>query len=130
LRLPRDDLGLAWRGGRLGTKVAWTIAFSLLCRRGLGRLRYHRLAVTERVYGLLQTGQMHESYVVELLRRLDVPTAELYFHPSVVFLGEAFGPNPGDLATLLSPAVRQVVRERGLRLATYRDLSSEVSTCF
>jgi hypothetical protein len=70
----------------------------------------------------MQSGRMAEGYVVGLLRRLEVPTAELYFHPSAASGSEALGPHPGDLATLLSPTVRQVIQERGLRLATYAAL--------
>ena len=158
LRLPRDDwLALGYNRERVGMKITWAITFGLLCRWCLGRLRSHHLTVTHRVYGLMQTGQMQEAYVVHLLRRLKVPTAEIYFHPAAVPGGEAtslqaspppqswgeslheaqvpprigglggpfsagLGPNPGDLATLLSPAVRQVIEERGLRLATYPTL--------
>lgn len=125
LRLPRDDFWFALGYDRryAGTKVGWAISFGLLCRWCLGRLRNHRLVVTHRVYGLMQTGQMQEAYVINLLRRLEVPTAELYFHPSTEPAGEFLGPNPGDLATLLSPAVRQVIQGRGLRLATYPTLN-------
>jgi hopanoid biosynthesis associated protein HpnK len=124
LRLPRDDLwlGLSYDRQRAGTKATWAIVFGLLCRWCLGRLRNRRLAVTDRVYGLMQTGHMQEAYVLRLLHRLHVPTAELYFHPSIVAEGEALGPNPGDLATLLSPAVRQTIEERGLSLTTYPTL--------
>jgi len=124
LRLPRDDFwfALGYDRRHMGTKVGWAISFGLLCRWCLGRLWNHRLAVTHRVYGLMQTGQMQEAYVVKLLRCLEVPTAELYFHPSTEPGNEVLGPNPGDLATLLSPAVRQVIQERGLRLATYPTL--------
>jgi hypothetical protein len=67
----------------------------------------------------MQTGHMHEVYVLDLLRHLQVPTAELYFHPSIHSENGASGPNPSDLATLLSPAVRDVIQERGLSLVTY-----------
>ncbi len=125
LRLPRDDLRLALGYDRrhIGTKVGWAISLGLLCRWCLAHLRNHHLAVTDRVYGLMQTGQMQEAYVVSLLRRLEVPTAELYFHPSTEPVSEFLGPNPGDLATLLSPAVRQVIQERDLCLATYLTLN-------
>jgi hypothetical protein len=75
----------------------------------------------------MQTGQIQEVYVINLLRRLRVPTAELYFHPSTEPGDEVLGPNPGDRATLLSPAVRQVIQERGLRLATYPTLGKLVN---
>lgn len=122
IRLPRDDLRLALAYDRrhLGAKVAWAVAFGLLGRWCLRRLRNHRLLVADRVYGLMQTGCMEEAYVVRVLRQLrGVSIAELYFHPDTAPRGEVLGPNPGDLATLLSPAVRQVVRQRGLCLTTY-----------
>lgn len=127
LRLPRDDFWLAmdYDRHRAGIKALWAITFGLLGRRCLNHLGNNHLTTTHQVYGLMQTGQMQEAYVLELLRRLRVPTAELYFHPSTVHEGEALGPNPGDLATLLSPAVRQIIQERRLRLATYSTLDKE-----
>ncbi len=124
LRLPRDDLwlSLGYDRRRAGTKAAWATIFGLLSCWCLGRLQDYHLAVTHQVYGLMQSGYMQEVYVVKLLRHLKVPTAELYFHPATVAGGEDLGPNPGDLATLLSPTVRQVIQERDIRLATYPTL--------
>lgn len=123
LRLPRDDFWLAMRYNRQGAalKATWAIIYALLCRWCLRRLQ-GRLTVTDRMYGLMQTGQMEEAYVLQVLRQLSVPTAELYFHPSTVPLEEELGPNPGDLATLLSPAVRQAIQEGGIELASYPKL--------
>lgn len=124
IRLPRDDLRLALQFDRrrVGSMFAWALVFGLLARRSAKRLRNHQLKTTDRVYGLMQTGRMHRDYVVAVLRQLKVPTAELYFHPSVESEGGALGPNPGDLAALLSPAVRQVIEERSLYLTTYAAL--------
>lgn len=124
VRLPRDDFWLSARHSRrqLGTKVAWALVFAALCRWCLRALRGHRLKVTHRTYGLLQSGHMEEAYVVKVLRELSVPTAELYFHPVIGPDSEPLGPNPDDLAALLSPAVRQVIEERSLRLTTYSAL--------
>lgn len=121
LRLPRDDFWVSMGHDRrqAGRKALWAIVFGLLARHCAGRLDSHPLKVTHRVYGLMQTGQMRESYVLTLLRRLQVPTAELYFHPSIRKEDGSSGPNPSDLATLLSPAVRSVIQERDLHLATY-----------
>jgi hopanoid biosynthesis associated protein HpnK len=125
LRIPYDDLGLALAYDRHGAaiKVTWAIVFGLLRRHALRRMRQHRLAVAGRVYGLMQSGHMQEAYVISLLHRLQGPAAEVYFHPSSAADGRSQGPNPGDLASLLSPAVRQVIRERNLRLATYATLA-------
>ncbi len=127
LRLPRDDLRLALGHDRrhAGLKATWAIAFGLLGRRCQSQLGGNHLNVADRVYGLMQTGQMHKAYVADLLRQLKVPTAELYFHPSTVHEGEARGPNPDDLATLVSPSIRQVIQEQDLCLATYATLGKE-----
>ena len=121
LRLPRDDFWISMTHDRrrAGLKALWAIVFGLLARRCTKHLDHHPLKVAHRVYGLMQTGQMRESYVLDLLNRLQVPTAELYFHPSLHTEDGSSGPNPSDLATLLSPAVRRVIQERGLRLSTY-----------
>ena len=126
LRLPRDELwiSVAHDRRRAGLKALWAIVFGLLARYCAGQLDGHPLVVAHRVYGLMQTGQMREGYVLDLLRRLRVPTAELYFHPSLQPEDGASGPNPSDLATLLSPAVRTVIQERGLSLATYPALTA------
>jgi hypothetical protein len=123
-RVPRDDIWLAlgYNRQRVGIKLVWAIIFGLLCRNYPRRLKEHRLAITHRMYGLMQTGLMQEAYVVRVLQHLDIPTAELYFHPNTQPVDEPLGPNPGDLATLLSPAVREVIQDRGLHLATYPTL--------
>lgn len=124
IRLPREPLlpALRYDRSRAGTKLAWALAYALLCRRCEARLRGRGIRAADRVYGLMQTGRMQEAYVAGVLRRLEVRSAELYFHPSMDEGSEPLGPNPGDLATLLSPAVRQAVRERGLVRATYPTL--------
>ncbi|MCD6289807.1 MAG: hopanoid biosynthesis-associated protein HpnK [Anaerolineae bacterium] len=125
LRLPRDDLWLALGYDRrqAGAKILWAIALNTLCRWGRGRLSRRRLVVTHRVYGAMQTGHMTEDYVARVLQRIEVPTAELYFHPTLGTEVEALGPNPNDLATLLSPTIRSIIRERHLRLTTYARLA-------
>lgn len=127
IRVPRDELWPALRQGRrrAATKIAWAIIFGLLCRWCLKRLRNQGLIVTHRVYGLMQTGQMQQDYVIGLLKRLDVPTAEFFFHPAEDARSEALGPNRADLETLLSPAVRRVIQELRLELATYSSLYSQ-----
>lgn len=126
LRLPRDDLwlSLAYDRRRAGTKIAWSIVFGVLAWYCWGRIG-RRLSVTRQVYGLMQTGQMEEAYVLSVLRHLQVPSVELYFHPSTWLEGGPLGPNPGDLDALLSPSVRRAIEERGMHLATYSSLNSE-----
>jgi hopanoid biosynthesis associated protein HpnK len=128
LRLPRDDfwISMSYSRQRAGLKALWATIFGLLSRRCADNLDGHHLKVAHRVYGLMQTGQMREGYVLRLLGQLQAPTAEIYFHPSTQTEDSAYGPNPSDLATLLSPAVRSVLHERGLRLTTYPALMGEL----
>lgn len=98
-------------------------------------------AFADRIYGLMQTGRMTEPYVLAALnalssgarRRRASPrrgagpvrtkgspaVVEFYFHPDTAPQAEPLGPNPGDLATLLSPAVRRAIEEGGFLLSTY-----------
>jgi hopanoid biosynthesis associated protein HpnK len=124
IRFPRDELwlGLSYNHYHAGIKFVWAIAFGFLTRRGLGRLASYGLATSRRVYGLMQSGHMDEAYVLKVLDRLSVPTAELYFHPDTAPRHQALGPNPGDLATLLSPSVAHLIDKRGLRLTAYPNL--------
>ena len=79
-----------------------------------------------RAFGLLHSGMMAEDYVVWLLRRLPEGTTEMYFHPSL----EPASSEPGrptathrsltELQSLLSPRVRQVLREEGIELLSAR----------
>ena len=109
-----------WRCERrqAGVKIAWAVSLGLVCRWCARCLRGRRLAVPGRVYGVLQSGHMDTVYVVEVLRRLHKTPAELYFHPSTAARSAGLSPNPGDLQTLLIPAVRQAMTARGLRPAT------------
>lgn len=125
-RLPRDDLflGLSARPRRWAAKLAWATAFAVLCRWTWRLLCDSGVVVTDRVYGMFQTGYMSETYVLRVLDRLNerVRSAELYFHPSTEWLGEPYGPNPRDLATLLSPAIRHKIQQQGIQLTTYPEL--------
>lgn len=126
IRLPRDDFRLSASYDREGlfVKAAWAVVFSLLSRWSLRRMRSLPLMVTDRVYGLMQTGRMQEAYVMQVLRRLNVPTAELYFHPDTSESYNQLGSNPRDLETLLSPRVSDILRERGILPITYLKLKA------
>jgi hopanoid biosynthesis associated protein HpnK len=211
VRLPRDDFWLAmcYDRSHAAIKAVWAVVFGILCRvyaRDLDRAGDHagehaapRLAVADRVYGLMQSGHMEEAYVLRVLsprqdpasaaqvtrsgstgrisrrqatggeslsgatrdsslswrrdetfgveplrmtaeshsdplvsslpstppggRRAGTRAIELYFHPSLAPQSEPLGPNPGDLATLLSPALRRAIEAGGLMPAGYATLN-------
>lgn len=128
IRLPRDDLRRTLRLDRshLAGKVALASVYALLCQLALRQVARSSLAYADRVYGLLQSGRMHEAFVAGLLQRIPpaVSSAEMYLHPSTQTCDGPYGPNPGDLAALLSPRVRQAIDERGAQLTTYPALGA------
>ncbi len=123
IRLPRDDLRLAlgYDAENPVRKIVWAAALGAMsgwcARRTPAGLR-----TPTRCYGLFQSGQMQEGYVIQLLRSLGAPSAEVYFHPTLGPRADPYGPNPEDLSTLISPAVRNVIDECRIRLCSYRDL--------
>lgn len=124
LRIPHDDLkqALAYDCRRAVQKIGLTVIFGLLRRLYHAKIQRCGLAVADRVYGVLQSGQMDERYVLRLLETFNAPTAEIFFHPDLAPTRIPQGPNPDDMVTLLSPAIRQMIERRGIRLATYGDL--------
>jgi hypothetical protein len=111
VRIVRDDLMLALHHNSRGAvgKFVLNAIFAILARR----CRRTGLDTVSRTYGFLQSGAMDEQYVLAVLQQLNVP-AEIYFHPTVGPRLDALGPNPQDLATLLSPTIRQQMEARQL----------------
>jgi hopanoid biosynthesis associated protein HpnK len=124
IRIPRDELRLALAVDRRGAvgKALRGGSLAIFCRRCRNSLQGRPFAVAERVYGLFQSGRMSEQYVIRLLQNANVDSAEIYFHPTTGPRQSELGSNPQDLSTLLSPAVREVIAARGIRLCSYPDL--------
>ncbi len=130
VRIPDDDLkfDLAYSRAGIGQKLVWSAVFGLLSRWCRRQLTGYPLHATRRVYGLLQSGHMDEDYVLRLLEQINEPSVELYFHPSTSENAVHFGPNAGDLATLLSPRLSKLIQERNLHLCNYPSLSNPPSS--
>jgi chitin disaccharide deacetylase len=133
MRVPRDDLRFALAANRqdAATRVTWAAVYALLCRAAIRRLQGTPVVFAERVYGFLMSGQMHEATVTRLLGRIPgtISSAEVYFHPDTSAQTEPFGPNPGDLAALLSPRVRAAIIQRGAILTNYAGLAQGDAPC-
>lgn len=135
-----DELIFSLRQDRshLLLKLGWKIAFSLLGLWARRLLRRERLPAADRVYGLMQSGAVTESYLVRLVNRLCQeasasrvrsgpscrgPVFEVFCHPSRGHESRYLGPNPGDLSALLSPGVRAAVAANRVLLTTYAGAS-------
>jgi hopanoid biosynthesis associated protein HpnK len=127
VRIPSDDLLLALRYDRSSaiTKTAWALALGLVSRWCRHQLDGRRLLVADRVYGVMQSGQMDDAYVRQVLAQLCYPLVELYFHPATAKTESEWGPNPVDLATLLNPAVRETVMQCALHLSSFPQLKKD-----
>lgn len=127
IRIPRDYwwISLKFPPRRFFLSTMWALIYAPLVSWALKLAKKSSLVVVDRVYGLFKTGSMSEEYVVSVLKNLREKSAEFYFHPTLGRRLAALGPNPGDLATLTSPRVRQIIEERGICLATYPLLRRE-----
>jgi len=67
------------------------------------------------VFGLLQNARVDESYILCLLPELPVGDSELYSHPSLDEFRNEF-------EALVSPQVRERVKQLGIQLIRYQDL--------
>lgn len=116
VRVVKGEMRLSLKLDRqnLLRKMVWGIVFNLLggsCER---KLKGRGFAQPSKVYGLLQTGDMNEEYLLGLLERLDVRNIEIYAHPLAFDASESEKlENPGgrrELQALISPRVRQAVK--------------------
>ncbi len=124
LRLPRDELMASLSYNRRGflDKISWAVEFGLLNRWAARRLADLPLALTERVFGLMESGRMTEPYVRQVLDHLQGAATEIYFHPSLARQTQRLGPGRGDFDTLTARGIKQIIAVRNLQLSSYATL--------
>jgi hopanoid biosynthesis associated protein HpnK len=110
LRLTFDPfrLNLRTASGRL-------LYRGLLVARARPVVRQRGLRHTQAVFGLLQNARVDEGYVTRLLANLPAGDSELYSHPSLDEFRNEFD-------ALISPRVREQVKQLGIKLIRYQDL--------
>ena len=110
----------------LPIKLVWGVVFNLLGRWCEKRLAGRGFAQPRKVYGLLQTGDLNEQYLLGLLERMQAASTEIYAHPLALDADQAAKQqNPGggrELQAMLSSRVGQAIEKAGFRLATYESL--------
>ena len=116
IRLTRDPLlpNLRLGKGRWGYRLSHAMIFGGLSAIAEGELVQRGLPYADRVYGLLQSGEMNEGYVAGLLRELPEGCSEMYFHPDK---GNV------DLSALTSVQARDAIQQRGIKMIRYQDLA-------
>ena len=113
----RLSLGLDRR--HLPIKLVWGVVFNLLGNWCEKRLAGHDFMQPRKVYGLLQTGDLNEDYLLALLKRMEKTSCEIYAHPLAFDADEAAQrENPGgtrELRAFLSDRVRSALAREGFR---------------
>ena len=74
-----------------------------------------RIRHAQITFGLLQDSRVDEDYILKLLTDLPPGDSELYSHPSLDKFKHEF-------AALVSPRVRELVKQQGIELIRYQDL--------
>ena len=120
IRLPSEELrkNLKIDQRNLLTKIVWSIVFGQLRRYGEGLLKAHNIKFADRVYGLLQTGDMSEKYLLGLIPQIQAELVEIYSHPDLINT-EINHRGEVELAALLSQQVRELLTVKGFNLSNY-----------
>jgi predicted glycoside hydrolase/deacetylase ChbG (UPF0249 family) len=92
-----------------GAPLAAMTALAWVTRRQLGALRHG-----PQTWGYSESGRLDVVRVLEILGRLGPGAHELMCHPTTS--------EPGELAALTSPVVRDAVRRREIELVRWRDV--------
>lgn len=136
IRLPREEFWGHWRNGgaRLDANVVAALFLRMLARRALRILhafsadnKTEPFFFCDRVYGQLQSGNMHAAYLVKLLPRLKGRTNEVYFHPGTQYARklphyqQVEGVEDVELQALLQPKLPELLRALGIQRGTYAE---------
>jgi hypothetical protein len=107
----------------------WGIVFNQLGRWCEKQLAGRGFVQPRKVYGLLQTGDMNEPYLLGLLTRMDKTPSEIYAHPLAEDADATeVRHNPGgarELQALTSQRLYAAIQQAGFRLANYHQLTTD-----
>ncbi len=131
-RLPRDTLlsALKCNKNRVLTKLFHHITFTMLSRRCVSALRDKGFLFTDRVHGLLQSGDMNAGYVASLVRNMSRGVNEMYFHPCIMPCTEYSRWMPDyhpeeELDVLTSREISALLCANSIRLVNYTVLGQK-----
>src|SRR5262249_10514888 len=131
MRLTREDLPTSLAlDARHGLRKRWeSVIFTALARAAEKKLRAQGILLPDRLFGLPQSGDVNEQYLLGLLPKLREGVTEVYCHPAFLPCREVAYWTPtyrrdAELAALTSPAIRAAVTDAQIKLVSYRDYYS------
>jgi len=119
VRLPQEELNLNLSFDRadLSTKLIRSFIFDRLRQVGEDIFTKKQIGFADRVYGLLQTGQISEDYLLHLIGNIKkVNLIEIYAHPDLKGTGKQ------ELAALTSKRVQECLSFHNFELTNYNEL--------
>jgi len=126
IRLPRERVMTTMRLRRdnAARKLVESVIFRTLSRRTHRMMAERGLSSTDALFGLHQSGNLSEDYVVGVIDRIRDGTTELYFHPAA----DIGGIPPAaaaqlEVEILTNPRVRNAIVRNGIELITFADLA-------
>jgi chitin disaccharide deacetylase len=129
VRVVKGEIRLSLRLDRrnLPLKLVWGTVFNLLGSWCEKQLRGRGFVQPQKVYGLLQSGDLNEDYLLGLISRMPPRATEIYAHPLTLDADKAaVFENPGgqrELRAFTSARVRAAIEQAGFKLATYQTIA-------
>jgi len=127
IRIPNEPLSIiaAYRSPSRGAMpfIEWAI-FGILGKHNNRTARKYKMKSAAHVYGLSRTGNADERYFMNILRSCcKGGPSEIFSHPDT-----ATECGRKELAALISPEVRGLIKELQISPAGYKDFSSPAAT--
>lgn len=129
MRLTREDLktSLACDAHHVLHKRWESFMFVQLARNAERKFRARGIVFPDALFGLHQSGDVNERYLLALLPKLPCGVTELYSHPAFLPCREVQYWTPTyrrdqELAALTSPAVQEMLTAQNVQLTSYREL--------
>lgn len=129
VRLAREDwrTTLALAPDHPFPKLAQGLIFALLCRRARRQAQAAGLFYNDQLFGLLNHGRMTETYLLDLIPRLQAGVTEIYSHPGLYA-------DPGlpayrrrqELTALLSPRLKEALAAAAVEVSDFERLSKRM----
>jgi hopanoid biosynthesis associated protein HpnK len=126
LRLPREPVFTTLRLAKdnAARKMVEAVIFRALSRRTRRMIAAHGITSTDRLYGLHQSGNLSEEYVIGVVGSLGPGLTEIYFHPAE----DAGGTPPSAHAQsetniLTGTRIRAALDAAGVRLTNFAEVA-------
>jgi len=122
IRLPHEPVFTTLRlaGDHAPRKMIEAVIFRALSRRTRRMIGLRGIISTDQLFGLHQSGNLSEEYVIGVIKRLRPGLTELYFHPA-----EDIGATPPsaqaqrEVSILTSAWIRAAVEAAGIQLTNF-----------